>query len=256
MRNSSDARPWYWVQLAGGGVLLGVLLLPQTLLGQAVADRLQGGLWGGLMLPDGNALYEIRQAENRGTFPQRFSVATIQGAGWLIGGSASLQPEGWPVRVRGSIGQARGMNVRIAGGTKVPGLCPAAPCAAGAVWHSGLTVTVAQLDALVSPLEPIGPLHSRLLVGMAGHYRAYKSPVMAESWGTPAPGDTVATKFPSNSLTGALHLGPEVAINALGVSLYARFGDYISMDARTLSDGSAEPYFRHTFYLSVGTVLN
>lgn len=237
-----------------------LLVMPMPVSGQAPPDSFRGAIWAGMFLPSDEPLYHINEPGNDGTFSRKHSAAIVQDDGWLVGGSASVRPGPWPVELRLSLAHARGTEVEIIGGT-TPATgdvaCFFLPCSAGAVWNSQLTVSVAQLDAVARPVGNVGPAVPRVLLGVSAQHRNYSPPTFERTWGSPpATQDTAGTRFPGSELTGALHLAPEVAVNVLGVTPYLRFGNYISLDARTAADGTAEPYLRHDLYFVVGTSLN
>lgn len=234
-----------WAVVVGLATLLAV---PQASAGQTFSSSLQGGVWGGLYFPNDDPLYSTREPADRGSFSDRYSVAAIRDGGWLVGASGSVRPEGWPVRVRGSLAQARGVNVAIQEATAgAGGIClDPGGCVAGAVWSSDLTVSVAQVDAITRPLGSIGPVDPRLVVGLSAQHRSYGSPVVAEVLGTPTTQDTAGARVPDNQLSGAVHLGPEVGMDVLGVSTYARFGDFIFLDDS----------FRHDLYVVLGAMID
>lgn len=225
---------------------------------QSLSD-LHGGPWLGGYWPSGTVLYTLVEPVEGVAGAERHTRAEIDHGGALIGLRGSLRPDGWPVGVRLTVAQMRGGEARTTSAVYRPceGYClfPIQP-SSGAVYTSDLTITLAQLDAVVEPTGRLGPVTPRLLLGMTTRHHDYGAPRLEETLGIADTADSTVVRFPEDRLGVALHLGSSVSVPLSGREFSVQFGDHVSLDARTVgTDGRAEPFLRHDLYLGAGFTL-
>lgn len=227
--------------------------------GAAQAQSVHGGPWLGGYWPTGTALYTLVEPVAAEDGAERHTQAEIEHGGALIGLRGSIRPRRWPVGVRLTLAQMQGGEARTTSAVYRPceGYClfPIQP-SSGAIYTSDLTITVAQLDAVVEPTGRLGPVTPQLLLGLTTRHHNYGVPRLEETLGTADTAHPTVVRFPEDKLGVALHLGSSVSVPLLGREFSVQFGDHMSLDARSVgADRRAEPFLRHDLYLGAGFTL-
>lgn len=222
-------------------------------------SELHVGPWVGGYWPAGTALYTLVEPVAGVDGGERHTQAEIEQGGALIGLRGSIRPRRWPVGARLTLAQMRGGEARTTSAVYRPCeevcLFPIQP-SSGAIYTSDLTITVAQLDAVVEPTGRLGPVTPQLLLGVTTRHHDYGAPRLEETLGTADTADPTVVRFPEDKLGVALHLGSSVSVPLVGRKFFVQLGDHVSLDARTVgADGRAEPFLRHDLYLGAGFTL-
>lgn len=235
-------------------VLAAVTVLPGPVQAQSGSSGLSGGVLVGHSWPSDADLFNIRMPildEGR----QRISQAAIRDGGIKVGAWGTVRPASWPVDLRLSVSQVRGAEAEIVGGNVSTTPLDIGRGSRLAYYRSDLTISRAQVDAVVRPVGKLGPFEPNTVIGLAAWHHDFGPRELQRTVGAFTVEDTAHINTNDQTELG-LHLGAELGVGLLGGSTSLRFGDYVSLDAR-MDGGRAEssqpePFLRHDLYFAIG----